>query len=168
MSSKLQCHIAALFANGNIALTVAMLMCHQQPKTRPTWTTASSQHAQHHHPSSRLGHRGFDCCAGSLRELTLTGLPQLQHLRVTQQLPRSEPSVTVKCKALRLPYSLLSFLLTVSTPSLDLGEQLSALASLPQLESVGLHGPVLEKIPALPTTVTRYRSSTGPQALDCH
>lgn len=75
---------------------------------------------------------------------------------MTQQLPRSEPSVTVKCKALRLPYSLLSFRLTVITPSLDLGEQLSALASLPQLESVGLHGPLLEEIPALPTTVTRY------------
>ena len=114
-----------------------------------------------------LKHQDSNCCAGSLSGLTLTGLPQLQHLRVTQQLPRSEPSVTVKCKALRLPYSLLSFRLTVSTPSLDFGEQLSALASLPQLESVGLHGPLLEKIPVLPTTVTRYRPPAGNEAVDC-
>lgn len=110
--------------------------------------------------------KNFSGCAGSLRELTLTGLPQLQHLKVTQQLPRSEPSVTVKCKALRLPYSLLSFHLTVSTPSMELGEQLSVLANLPRLESVGLHGPLLEKIPALPTTVTRYRLSACSEAVE--
>ena len=94
------------------------------------------------------------CCTGSLRELTLTGLPRLQHLRVTQQLPNSVPKVTVQCKALRLPHSLLSFHLTTS--GLDIKKHLSSLVTLPLLDTFGLHGPLHEQIPTLPTTLTWY------------
>ena len=95
-------------------------------------------------------------CAGSLKQLILTGLPKLQHLKVNQTVPRSPPKVAVRCKALKLPHSLHSFDLTVSAPSLMIQEQLTVLHSLPRLETVGLHGFVLESIPDLRSTVTRY------------
>ena len=121
-------------------------------------THIASHHEYYLRLCSRLESPIPSCCAGSLRELTLTGLPQLRHLKVTQQPPRSEPQVTVQCRALRLPHSLLSFHLTVSTESLQLGEQLSALLGLPKLETVGLHGPLFGKIPPLPPTLTRCRT----------
>ncbi|KAA6417867.1 MAG: hypothetical protein FRX49_12165 [Trebouxia sp. A1-2] len=92
---------------------------------------------------------------GSLKQLILTGLPKLQHLKVFQTLPRSPPKVTVRCKALKLPHSLRSFDLTISAPSLMIHQQLTVLHSLPRLETVGLHGSVLERIPDLRSTVTR-------------
>ena len=95
-------------------------------------------------------------CAGSLKQLILTGLPKLQHLKVNQTVPRSPPKVAVRCKALKLPHSLRSFDLTVSAPSLMIQEQLTVLQSLPRLETVGLHGFVLESIPDLRSIVTRY------------
>ncbi|DBA80853.1 TPA: hypothetical protein ACH3X1_008067 [Trebouxia sp. C0004] len=92
---------------------------------------------------------------GSLKQLILTGLPKLQQLKVFQAAPRSPPKVAVRCKALKLPHSLRSFDLTVSAPSLMIHEQLTVLHSLPRLETVGLHGHVLESIPHLRSTVTR-------------
>ncbi len=95
-------------------------------------------------------------CAGSLKQLILTGLPKLQHLKVFQTVPRSPPKVVVRCKALKLPHSLRSFDLTVSVPTLIIHEQLTVLHSLPRLDTVGLHGPVIERIPDLRSTVRRY------------
>ncbi|KAL0046454.1 hypothetical protein WJX82_000979 [Trebouxia sp. C0006] len=92
---------------------------------------------------------------GSLKQLILTGLPKLRHLTVNQTVPRSPPKVAARCKALKLPHSLRSFDLTASAPSLMIQEQLTLLQSLPRLETVGLHGFVLESIPDLRSTVTR-------------
>ena len=95
------------------------------------------------------------CCAGSLRELALTGLPRLRHLEISQRMTRLTYNDIVRCKALRLPSSLEHFDLTVSTESLSIEEELSVLARLPELKAVGLHVPMLQQIPALPPTVTR-------------
>lgn len=90
-----------------------------------------------------------------MKQLVLTGLPKLQHLKVCHTLSRSKPKVTVRCKALKLPPSLLTFDLTVSTPELMVQHHLTALGSLRELMSVGLHGPVGMDIPELCTSVKR-------------
>ncbi len=94
-------------------------------------------------------------CAGSLKQLILTGLPKLEHLKVCQNIPRSDSKVMARCKALKLPHSLLSFDLTINTPALSIDDQLTVLYSLPHLQTVGLHRRFLHRIPQLPTTVTR-------------
>ena len=103
--------------------------------------------------------------AGSLRHLILTGLPKLQHLKILQRQPRTYAAAFASCKAVCLPSSLLSFDLTVVDPVLCIEGQLYLLARLPELRSVGLHGPELGRVPVglnglgrvpmLPTTVTR-------------
>ena len=96
---------------------------------------------------------------GTLKQLILTGLPELQHLKVCQKPPRSTPKVLVRCKALKLPHSLRSLDLTINTPCPSfqhLSHALSVLASLPKLDTVGLHGAsVFKCIPPLRSTVTR-------------
>ena len=63
----------------------------------------------------------------------------------------------VRCKVLHLPYSLRNLDLTVNS-YLKIQDQLTVLTKLPRLENVGLHGPVLEGIPDLPTSVRRWGS----------